>query len=68
MLYEAHVETAEDFSQLRERLMGRGYSDIPMGMSPLLDMKAYAQAPVADTSSCQVRKTMIRKMTNGKIG
>src|SRR5689334_16474879 len=50
MLYEARVETAENFMQLRERLIGRGYSDIPMGMSPLLDMKAYAQAPIADTS------------------
>ncbi len=68
MLYEARVETAEDFMQLRERLMGRGYSDIPMGMSPLLDMKAYAQAPIADTSNCQVRKTMIRKTSNGQIG
>lgn len=61
MLYEPWIETATNFNELRERLKGRGYSDIPMGASPMLDFQAYTVAPVADTSSCKIRKTMIRK-------
>lgn len=61
MLYEPWMETAVDYNELRERLKGRGFSDLPMGVSSLLHMQAYAQAPKADTSSCMVRKTMLRK-------
>lgn len=63
MLFEPYIETAEDFNQLRERLKGRGFSDIPMGVIPMLDLKAYAKAPIANTGSCKVRKSMIRKQT-----
>lgn len=61
MLYEPWVETAEDYNELVSRLKGRGYSNMPMGASPLLDFKAYSVAPVANTSSCKISKTMIRK-------
>jgi len=61
MLYEPRLETAKDFNELRSRLKHRGYSDIPMGANPMLDMKAYAKAPEANTSSVKVQKTMIRK-------
>lgn len=61
MLYVPWVETANDFNELRSRLKGRGFTDLPMGVSPLLDFAAYAKAPVADTHSCPVRKTMLRK-------
>lgn len=61
MLYEPWVETADDFNELRTRLKDRGYSNIPMGAIPLLDFKAYKTAPVANTSSCKVTRTMIRK-------
>jgi len=61
MLYEPRLETAKDFNELKERLKARGFKDLPMGITPLLDMAAYVKAPKADTSSCQIRKTMIRK-------
>lgn len=61
MLYEPMLETATDFNELRDTLRHRGYSNIPMGATPLLDFKAYAKAPMAETSSVKVRRTMIRK-------
>lgn len=61
MLYEPWIESATDYNELRDRLKGRGYSDLPMGVSSLLHMAAYAKAPKADTSSCLVKKTMLRK-------
>ena len=61
MLYTPHMETAADYNELRERLKGRGYTDIPMGAVPALHLQAYKKAPAADTSSCKVKKTMLRK-------
>ena len=61
MLYEAHIESADSFQQLSERLKHRGYSNVPSGAIPMLHMQAYKKAPVADTSKCKITKTMIRK-------
>jgi hypothetical protein len=61
MLYEPRLETATDFEELRGRLKGRGYTNLPTAAIPLLHMRAYSKAPMADTSSCKVRKTMIRR-------
>lgn len=61
MLYEPRMETANSFKELRETLKHRGFSSIPMGMSSLLDLKAYKQAPIVENSSIKVTKTMIRK-------
>ncbi len=61
MLYEPRMETAKDFNELRERLRNRGYTNIPMGAVPILQLQAYKKAPVADTSSCKVKSTMLRK-------
>lgn len=61
MLYEPRLETAKDFEELKGRLKGRGYTKLPMGAVPLLHMQAYRKAPMADTSSCKITKTMIRK-------
>jgi hypothetical protein len=61
MSYEPWVETAKDYNELASRLMERGYSNVAMGANPLLKFKAYCEAPVADTSSCKITRTMIRK-------
>lgn len=61
MLYEPRMETAKSFNELSSRLKHRGFSDIPMGATPLLNLAAYKKAPVADTSSVKINKTMIRK-------
>lgn len=61
MLYEPRMETAKDYNELRERLKNRGYTNVPMGAVPSLHLGAYKRAPAADTSSCKVKKTMLRK-------
>lgn len=61
MLYEARIESADSFMDLAKRLRNRGYKDIPLGAIPILHMQAYKKAPVADTSKCKIKKTMIRK-------
>ena len=66
MLYEPWAETAKDFNELRERLKVRGYSNIPMGVMPLLDFNSYVKAPIADTSSVKIHRTMLRKTKNGR--
>lgn len=64
MLYEPYIESAKDFNELKERLKGRGYSDLPMGVNLLLHIDAYGKAPKAETSSCKIRRTMIKKNNN----
>lgn len=61
MLYVPRIESAKDFQELRNRLAHRGFTNLPMGATPLLHLQAYGKAPVADTSSCKVHQTMIRK-------
>ena len=58
-LYDVWVETANDYNELRKRLVERGYSNIPQGASPLL------HSPIgnfkAETKKCLSKKTMLRK-------
>ncbi len=61
MLYEPWIESAVDLNELRLRLHGRGFAHIPAGLNPLLRLEGYSKAPIADTSSCDVQRTMIRK-------
>lgn len=61
MLYEPWIETASNFRELTSRLKNRGYSNINAAAVPLLDFKAYTEAPVANTGSCKVVRTMLRK-------
>lgn len=61
MLYEPWIESAKNFNELKSRLQSRGFSDVSSGVNPLLDLAAYSKAPIADTSECHVRKTMMRK-------
>lgn len=61
MLYQPRMETAKDFNELRTRLKGRGYDNLPMGACPLLHLQAYRKAPIANIGSCKVVRTMLRK-------
>ena len=65
LLYEPWMETANNYNEIREQYKKRGFTNIPMGATPLLDFKAYARAPIANTSSVKVRRTMLRKRKNG---
>lgn len=55
------METASDYNVLRERLKERGYTNIPLGVTPLLQFSNYGTTPVANTSSVEVVTTMLRK-------
>ena len=59
MLYEPWIESANSYIELKERLTIRGYKQLPMGATPMLELGA--NPPKANTSSCKVQKTMIRK-------
>ena len=61
ILYTPRIESAKDFRELRSRLAHRGFTNLPMGVTPLLHFQAYGKAPMADTSSCKIHQTMIRK-------
>lgn len=61
MLYEPWIESAKDFEDLKQRLKGRGFTGLPMGLNTILDTPAYGNAPKADTSSCRIKRTMMRK-------
>lgn len=61
MLYEPWVETASSYNDLRDRLKTRGYTNLPMGENPMLRLGGYSKAPMANTSDCEVVRTMIRK-------
>lgn len=61
MLYHPRVESAVSYESLRQSLKARGYKNIPMGVAPLLHLSGYIKAPMANTSSCKVQRTMIRK-------
>ena len=62
MLYEPWLETAIDYNDLTSRLVLRGYSNIPEGAKLLLNLDGYSAAPVIETSNCNVRHTMVRKI------
>lgn len=61
MLYEPRLQTAENYDELKKSLRARGFTDVPAGVCPLLHFKAYAVAPIADTSGFKIHKTMMRK-------
>lgn len=61
MHYNLMVESAITWDALRETLKERGYKNVPSGISPLLQMKAYVKAPVANTEACKSVKIMIQK-------
>jgi hypothetical protein len=65
MLFQPRVETAMNYEELKKTLKARGFKNMPMGVCPMLHLSGYVKAPVANTSSCKVQKTMLRKLKNG---
>ena len=60
MHYEPWIESAKNYSELRKRLKERGFervSGTPLVMLHFKDEKI----SLADTSSCKIKKTMLRK-------
>lgn len=60
MDWEPWVESANSYEELRQKLVNRGYSQIPLKANPL---HAESSPHVADLRSAGTRKTMVRKTT-----
>ena len=60
MMWEPWIESADSYSDLRDALKTRGYSNIPVNPQPEFSPAA-TQKPVVDTSSLPQRTTMLRK-------
>ncbi len=61
MLYEPYIESASGYEELKNNLQARGFSNLPMGASMLLQMDGYVKAPIADTKTIEQVKIMIQK-------
>lgn len=61
MMYEARLETAGSYAELRQKLKDRGFTNLPMGEIPMIHFTNIHKAPKANTSGCKVVKTMLRK-------
>ena len=60
MHYELRLESATDYNELRQRLKDKGFRDLPQGPNQMLHLEG--KTPLANTSSCHVKKTMTRKI------
>lgn len=61
MLFELRIESASDYNELKERLIHKGYTNIPQGQNQMLNL-GNGKKPIANVSSCKVQQTMIRKI------
>jgi len=64
MLYEPIMESANNYNELRERLKVRGYTNLPMGASQMINVLKYGRPPSANVSSVKSRKIMLQKRKN----
>lgn len=64
MLYELWIEEAPSYQHLREQLKARGYRQLPMACTPMLNLGQFHEAPKANTGNCKVVRTMMRKKTD----
>lgn len=60
MLWEPWLESASSYEELRSKLRQRGYKNIPMIDSPILDITK-SQIPVINTSFLPQKKSMVQK-------
>lgn len=59
MMYEPFLDSVEDYTQLKKRLIAQGYKNIPEGEILMLNLGA--NIPKANTTGYKVKKSMIRK-------
>jgi len=63
MLYEPWIESAFNYKELKERLLGRGYKNLPMGPNPMLNIFVNPkEAPKIESSNFKLKRTMTRKL------
>ena len=61
MTHELRGETCSSYEILRQRLKARGFTDVAMGVSHMLQMDAYGNGPTANTKSMKAKPIMIQK-------
>jgi len=61
MEWEPWVESAENYADLKKKLEGRGYTNVPLKSKPLHSASSLSNPHVADTRNIGTRKTMLRK-------
>jgi hypothetical protein len=63
MEWEPWVESADTYEELRQKLVSRGYSQLPLKASPLHSASSHNNPHVADLRTVGTQKTMVRKAT-----
>ena len=63
MDWEPWIESADNYEELRQKLVRRGYSQLPLKSEPLHSESSYNNPHVADTRTMGAQKTMLRKVT-----
>lgn len=63
MDWEPWVESADTYEELRQKLVSRGYSQLPLKASPIHSQSSHNNPHVADLRTVGAPKTMIRKAT-----
>jgi len=61
MSYELRGEVCSSYEILRQRLKARGFTDISMGASSMLQMAAYSTGPIANTKQLKSKNIMIQR-------
>lgn len=60
-LWEPWAESANNFEEIKKRLKDKGYTQLPIGHNPMLNLDARKDHPIANTNSFKAIRTMIRK-------
>ncbi len=58
MYWELWIEPAESYQNLKERLAYRGYTDLPMSSTPMIDL---VRGSAINTAQLPERRVMIQK-------
>ena len=61
LLFEPIVESSPSYITLRTRLKDRGFTNIPMGITQIINLLQFGTPPKANVSSANVNKSMLRK-------
>lgn len=61
MSYELKGEVCSSYEILRQRLKSRGFTNISMGASSMLQMASYSAGPIVDTKHIKSKNIMIQR-------
>ena len=61
MLYEPIIESAGSYRELRERLKLRGFSNLPMSSTQMINILKFGRPPSANVSSANANRVMLQK-------